>query len=179
MHVICIAGLIGSGKDTAAEYIATKYGYHIIDYAQILREICRKEGLEVTRDNLQNLRIKYGNTFLAEEVVERVKKSHGKKFVLTPIRRSEDYEIPKKELGESVMLIVINSDAKIRFERLSKRGRENDPKDFAEFERQERRENEIFNFGRTFSYASHKINNDGSIKQLQDEIDNVMGKIEV
>lgn len=43
MKVICIAGLIGSGKDTAAGYIAKKYGYHVIDYANILREICREE----------------------------------------------------------------------------------------------------------------------------------------
>lgn len=82
MKILCLAGLIGSGKDETAKYIAEKYGYHIIDYANILRDICKKEGLEITRENLQNLRIKYGNTFLAEEVVKRVKNRKKKKYYL-------------------------------------------------------------------------------------------------
>ena len=174
MPILCIAGMIGSGKDTAAEYISKKYGYKIVDYASILREICKKEGLEVTRDNLQNLRLKYGNTFLAEEVVKRIKKSGDKKIVLTPMRRSEDYEIPRREFGDQVKLILIESDAKERFDRLKKRGRENDPKDFKEFERQEKRENEIFNFDKTFSYADFTVKNNGSIDEMKKNIDKVM-----
>ena len=177
MHILCIAGLIGSGKDTAAEYISKKYGYKIIDYAAILREICRREGLELTRDNLQNLRIKYGNTFLAEEAVNRIKKSGGTNIILTPMRRSEDFEIPKKEFGKIVKLIVVEASTKKRFERLNKRGRENDPKDFKEFERQEKRENEIFNFEKTFSYADFKITNNKRMDDMKKEIDKVMKAI--
>lgn len=174
MPIVCVAGLIGSGKDTAAEYISKKYGYKIIDYANILREICKREGLELTRDNLQNLRVKYGNTFLAEEAVRGIKNSKDKNIILTPMRRSEDFEIPKKEFGHDVKLIVIESDIKKRFDRLKRRGRENDPKDLKEFERQEAREREIFNFDKTFSYADFKIKNNGTIKDLEKSIDNVM-----
>ena|SRR3989338_1458588 len=175
--IICIAGLIGSGKDTAAEYISSKYGYTIIDYANILREICKNEGLELTRDNLQNLRVKYGNTFLAEEAVKRVKASGKKKIILTPMRRSEDFEIPKQEFGDALKLIVVDAEPKVRFARLNKRGRENDPKDFDEFLRQEKRENEIFNFDRTFSYADFSIENNGSVRELEQKIDKIMGTV--
>lgn len=178
MPILCIAGLIGSGKDTAAEYISKKYGYKIIDYANILREICRREGLTVTRDNLQNLRIKYGNTFLAEEVVNRIKNSKDSKIILTPLRRSEDFEMPKREFSNKVKLIVIEADAKIRFGRLKSRGRENDPKDFKEFERQEAREMEIFNFEKTFSYADFKIKNNENIDVMKKEIDMIMKGIQ-
>ena len=174
MPILCIAGLIGSGKDTAADYISKKYGYKIIDYAAILREICKHEGLELTRDNLQNLRIKYGNTFLAEESVNRIKKSKDTNVILSPMRRSEDFEIPKKEFRDKVKLIVIEADAKKRFGRLRSRGRENDPKDFAEFERQEKRENEIFNFDKTFSYADFIIKNNKNIDTMKKEIDKLM-----
>ena len=177
MPILCITGLMGSGKGEAADYISKKYDYKIIDYADVLREICRREGLELTRDNLQNLRIKYGNTFLAEDVVERVKKLKTDKIVLTSLRRSEDFEIPKKEFGHKVKLIVIGADAKIRFDRLKKRGRENDPKDFAEFERQETREKEIFNFDKTFSYADFKITNNKKMDDMKREIDKVMKAI--
>ncbi|MBS3050943.1 MAG: dephospho-CoA kinase [Candidatus Aenigmarchaeota archaeon] len=174
MGIICIAGLIGSGKDTAADYISKKYGYKIIDYANILREICKKEGLELSRDNLQNLRVKYGNTFLAEEAVKRIKDSGNRKIILTPMRRSEDFEIPKKEFGSALTLIVVDADPETRFKRLSTRGRENDPKDLNEFLRQEKRENEIFNFEKTFSYADFTIENDSGLKDLETKIDNVM-----
>src|SRR3989344_8511611 len=174
LMIIAIAGLIGSGKDEVTGYISRKYGYHVIDYAGILRGICRDEGLEVTRDNMQNLRLKYGNTFLAEAVVKRIKKSGEKKIILTPMRRSEDYEIPRREFGDQVKLILIESDAKERFDRLKKRGRENDPKDFKEFERQEKRENEIFNFDKTFSYADFTVKNNGSIDEMKKNIDKVM-----
>ena len=177
MPIICIAGLIGSGKDTAAEYISREYDYKIIDYASMLREICRREGLELTRDNLQNLRIKYGNTFLAEEAVKRINDSAESNIILTPMRRSEDFEIPKAEFSDKLKLVVIESNAIIRFNRLKSRGRENDPKDFEEFQRQEKRENEIFNFNKTFSYADFTIENNGTIKELEKKIDKVMREI--
>lgn len=179
MRIICIAGLIGSGKDTAADYISRKYDYKIIDYANILREVCKREGLELTRDNLQNLRVKYGNTFLAEEAVNRIKSSGNDKIVLTPMRRSEDFEIPRREFGDSVMLTVIEADAKKRFERLKNRGRENDPKDFGEFERQEAREREIFNFEKTFSYADFRVKNNEGIEDMKKKIDKIMKNLEM
>ena len=176
MRVICVAGLIGSGKDTVSEHIAKKYGYLIIDYAGILREICKREGIEITRDNLQNLRLKYGNTFLAEEAVKRVKESKEKKFILTPIRRSEDFLIPKRELKNAV-LILIESSPEARFSRLRDRGRENDPKDFREFQRQEEREFSIYDFDKTFSYADYKIGNNGKKEELYKQVDKIMEKI--
>ena len=177
MKIICIAGLIGSGKDEVAKYISDKYGYEIIDYANILREIVRNEGLEVTRENLQNTRLKYGNTFLAEIVIKKIKESEKQKIILTPMRRSEDYLIPKKEFGSNMQMILVEVSAKVRFKRLSKRGRENDPKDFTTFKKQEKREFEIFNFKKTFSYADFKISNAGNIKQLSKRIDDVMKNI--
>jgi dephospho-CoA kinase len=177
MKIIALAGLMGSGKDTAAEYISKKYGYKIIDYSNIIREMCRKEGLELTRDNFQNLRIKYGNMFLAEEVVKRVKASKEENIIITPLRRSEDYLIPKKEFGKKIVFILVECDQKIRFKRLKKRGRENDPKDFVEFQRQEKRENEIYDFDKTFSYANYIVKNNGTPDALRKEIDKVMKKV--
>ena len=171
--IIAIAGLIGSGKDEVAGYISRKYGYHVIDYAGILRGICRDEGLEVTRDNMQNLRLKYGNTFLAEAVVKKAKESGKKNIILTPIRRSEDFTIPEKEFP-GIRMILVEAPERVRFERLKARNRENDPKDFAEFQRQESREFLIYDFDKTFSYAKYNIINNGSVEELHSSIDKIM-----
>lgn len=173
LMIIAIAGLIGSGKDEVAGYISRKHGYYVIDYADILRGICRDEGLEVTRDNLQNLRVKYGNTFLAEAAVKKAKESGKKNIILTPIRRSEDFTIPEKEFP-GIMMILVEAPERVRFERLKLRKRENYPKDFAEFQRQESREFSIYDFDKTFSYAKYKIANNGSVEELHSSIDRIM-----
>jgi dephospho-CoA kinase len=177
MKIICIAGLIGSGKDVVAKYIEDRYGYFLIDYATKLRELCRKEGMEVTRDNLQMLRLKYGNTFLAEAVVEEIKKSSSTKIILSPMRRSEDFLIPKKEFPECKLIVIAASDV-IRYERLRARERENDPKTIEEFRRQESREFEIFDLNKTFSYADYVIENEGTMETLKNRVDKLMQEIE-
>ncbi len=171
--IIAIAGLIGSGKDEVVRYISRKYGYCVIDYADILRGICRKEGLEVSRDNLQDLRVKYGNTFLAEAVIKKIKESGKKDIILTPLRRSEDFTIPKKEFP-GIKMILVEAPERVRFERLKARKRENDPQDFEEFQRQERREFSIYDFDKTFSYAKYRIVNNGSLEELHSSIDMIM-----
>ena len=73
--IVAITGLIGSGKNEAADYIAKRYGFVIFDYADLLRDMLKKEGIEPTRENLQAYRVKHGNTFLAEAIVAKIKKS--------------------------------------------------------------------------------------------------------
>lgn len=178
MHIIGIAGLIGSGKDEVASYIKKKYGYIIVlNMGDVLREMAKKMGLELTRDTFQNLRIKYGNNFLAEEIVKRIKENNYDKVIINGIRRSEDFLMQKKAFPK-MRLIVVKADEKIRFQRLKKRGRENDPKTLEEFHRQEKRENEIYDFEKTFSYADFTIENNGTFDGLYKEIDKVMWKIE-
>ncbi|MEM7819370.1 MAG: AAA family ATPase [Candidatus Aenigmatarchaeota archaeon] len=177
MNVIGITGLMGSGVDTVAKYISEKYGYAILHMSDILREMAKKEGLELTRDNLQNMRKKYGNEFLAEEIVKRIKKNKYNKVIIAAIRRSEDYLIPKKEFPE-MKLIFINTDDKIRFERLKKRCRENDPKTFKEFQRQQKNEYKIYDFNKTFSYADYVIENNGTVDELYKKVDEIMRTLE-
>ena len=60
--IICIIGPIGSGKDAAAEHIASKLSIPTFQISQVLKDFAKEWGLEPTRENL----IKVGNK-LAEE----------------------------------------------------------------------------------------------------------------
>ena len=174
--IIAITGLIGSGKNEVADYIST-YGYAVFDYADLIREMMRKEGIKPTRINIQNYRLKHGNTFLAEAIVEKIKKSSHDKIVLTPIRRPEDYEIPKKAFSTKIIMIHVVANEKVRFGRLKARGSTRDPKTFADFKGQEKRELEIFNFEKTFKYADYVIENNGTLKELHGKLDKLMKKL--
>ena len=136
----------------------------------------RTEGLEVNRENLQNYRLKHGNCFLAEEIVRRVKNMKTDKIVLSTMRRSEDYEIPKKAFGE-IKMILVEADERIRFERVHSRGRENDPKTIEDFRKQCDRDAQIFDFGRLFAHADFIIENNGTKEELHEKIDDIMKKL--
>lgn len=175
MAIIAVTGMIGSGKDEVSRYIARKYSFHIIDYSGIFTGLLKKMNLPPTRENKARLRKERGNTFVAEMVVKMLKERNWKHVVLTSVRRPEDYLIPKKAFPE-IKLIVVKADDKIRFSRLLKRGRD-PPKNWEDFLKQDKREEEMFDLKKTFSYADYEIENNSSLGGLHKEIDRVMKKI--
>lgn len=176
MAIIGITGLMGSGTDTAANYITKKYRYKLLHMSDIMRDMARKEGYELTRDGLQAFRKKHGNTFIAEEIARRIKKGQHKNIVVAAIRRSEDFLIPKKHFRD-MKLIVIYTEEKIRFQRLKRRQRLSDPKNMEEFKRQQDNEFKIYDFDKTFSFADYVIENNFTEKELHKNIDRVMKAI--
>jgi dephospho-CoA kinase len=178
MRIICVVGLIGCGKDTASDYIEKKYGYHTISTGDIIRTFAKRDGLELTRENLHKIRRKYGNIFIGEETIKIIKEKKLRHVLLNGVRRSEDYEIPKKAFGNVMRMILINTDKENRFKRLKARGLPRDPKNAEDFEDHEKNESEIYDFDKTFSYADFKIENNGSKQDLYKKIDNVMKEIE-
>lgn len=174
--IIAITGLIGSGKNEVADYIAKSYGFVIFDYADLIREMMQKEGIEPTRINIQNYRLKHGNKFLAEAIVEKIRNSSHYKILLTPIRRPEDYEIVKKALDANIAMIRVVADKKTRFKRLTERQSPRDPKTFEDFEDHEKREFEIFNFEKAFTYADYVLENNGTLDELHKKIYLIMKK---
>ena len=177
MIVVCITGLFGSGKDTVADYLVEKHGFHKIDMGEVLREMLKEKGIKPTRENLQEFRKQHGNTFLAEEITKRIEKGGWKRVVINGVRRSEDYEIPKKKFGEKLKMILIKADKIKRFIRLKRRGSERDPKSIKEFEKQERREYKIYDFNKTFSYADFVVENNSTIEDLKSKIDKIVGEL--
>ena len=150
MKVIGIFGSIGAGKDEVAKYLVNKYDYSNVSYGDIVRQTSKKMGFTKSRSNLQKTREicdeKYGKEYFPERVVETVVKNNLKKAIISGIRNPEDAIIPKKIFGKNMILVFIEADKEKRFRRLKKRASERDPKTKREFNLQEKRELEIFNF---------------------------------
>lgn len=180
MIVLGIVGLIGSGKDTAAKYIEEKYGYTSISYSEIVHEKVREEGLEPTRENLQNIakmyREKYGMDYFAKLAVEKALNSGSDKIILKDLRRKEDVEYPKK-MFENFYVIEIYANKRIRFMRLKKRATKRDPKTWKEFYEQENKEKAL-GFHEAIKYSNYRINNNGNLKSLYVKIDRIIKEIE-
>ena len=172
-------GLIGSGKHTIAEYISKKHGYKIFSMGTdgIIGKTTKDQGLELTRENLQNtsqkLREKCGMDYFAKLVLKEVLQSGCKKALITDIRKPEDITVPRNKFGKDFILIFINADPKIRFERLKKRNKERDPKTWKEFLEQEKREHELF-FSKSIGMENAKIENNLDINKTEKAIDKLL-----
>src|SRR3989338_371977 len=174
LKILAVTGRIGSGKNSVEDYLRDKYEYKIINMADVLRQMAKEEGCGLDRQSLQNLRKKYGNTFLAEKTVKIIEWLNDNKIVIGSMRRPEDFLIPKQKFNDNIKLIVIEARKDVRFQRIKKRGREGDPKTIKEFETQEKKDEEIFEFKKIFSYADYVIDNNGTLDDLHKQIDKIM-----
>lgn len=171
---IGITGLIGSGKDTVANYIGKKYGFFVLSMGDITRDIVRELGLPMNRESQQYVGVNYKQEI--NDRMMKILKSH-KRSVIIGIRKYIDYENPKRLLGKRFYLIFVKAGQKTRFERLKKRSSERDAKTFGEFLKQDRKEKEIFEFDRIFPKVDFVIENNGTVEELERKIDRLMAKI--
>ncbi|MFH1977973.1 MAG: AAA family ATPase [Candidatus Aenigmatarchaeota archaeon] len=175
MKIIGVVGLIGSGKDVFASHLTKKYGYRTINMGDIVREFVLSLGRQITRENLhqtqKEYRDKYGADFFGKEVEKKIKANEWTHVIIDGIRRVEDIEPIKKDYEKDFMLIFIEADDKIRFERLRKRKRDGDPKTFREFAEQERNEYVHFHWDDLFRMAEYKLDNNRTVDEFHRVID--------
>lgn len=144
MKIIGIAGTNGSGKDTVGQILQEDYGFLFVSVTDILRRELQKEGKSTSRENMRGLGDKWrreiGLAVLVDKAVE-IYKSASRPFkglVIASIRNVGEAE-HIHELGG--MVVWVDADPKIRYERISSRRRSSeDEKTFEEFLKEEQEE---------------------------------------
>jgi len=174
MIIIGLLGFIGSGKDTVADYLVSKYGFKKLTMSDMVKEELRKNNLPISREEMQKLSIKYkakhGNGIWAKKCVEYAKKNNWQKIVISGVRDTK--ELPEFKLGGNFILVFVDADLEIRLNRLQKRDSEKDVKSRTELISQEKREIEIFDLFREYSkYYDYRISNNRDIANLKKETD--------
>lgn len=138
-----IGGTNGSGKDSLGELLATKHGFMFISMTDMLREELGNRNLPTSRDNMRMLsadwRRKSGLGVLVDKSLEHYK-SVGKEYsglAVASLRNPGEAD-RVHELGGKV--VWIDADPKVRYKRITSRGRHDDNKTFHEFIAEERAE---------------------------------------
>ena len=175
MKVIGVFGLIGSGKDTVAEYLEQKYGFFHVSYGILVRGLARQLGRTLERDDLIKTQReyvrRYGQNYFGRLAVQKIRDSNEQFCVLSGIRRPEDVEEPRKAFGEDFLLVFVDASPKIRFGRMRSRMREGDPETLEEFLRQEEEEKKAFGFDKVMKYVRFTIKNEGTLEDLNRNVD--------
>lgn len=124
-----LVGPIASGKGVLVDHLR-EYGFHTYSLSDVVREETKRLGLELLRENLQNvgddLRLKHGNQVLAERVLQRVS-DPDKNIVFDSIRNPG--EIDYLRLYLDIKIISVDAPVEKRIiwylERSKKRGEDN------------------------------------------------------
>jgi len=177
--IIGLTGTLGAGKGTIAEFLKQK-GFVYYSCSDYLREELRKRGQEITIPNLAQLgnsiREQYGNGEIAKRLLTQIKEENA---IVDSLRHPDEI----KSLKESGKFILIGIDANIgiRYERLQRRNRNEDNLSFLEFIQEE--EKQKTNIGSTMQLhkcleiADHKIDNNGSLEELYSKLEEIFEKI--
>jgi len=172
MTIIGITGTLGAGKGTIVEYLAKEKGYQHFSVRQYLTEVMRSRGLEVNRDNMvvtaNELRAKHSPSFIIEELYRQAEES-GRDAVIESIRTPGEIDYLKGK--GNFLLIAVDADPEIRYERIKSRGSSTDRVDYKKFLDDERREMNSTdpnsqNLQQCIARADIRLMNNGTIEQL-------------
>jgi dephospho-CoA kinase len=141
--IIGIGGTNGSGKDTLAEYLRDRFDYLFVSTSDILRDYSLVKYGNILRPTLvksgNEMRRKFGAGVLVLKGIERfeLESSKYKGLVVSSIRTRGEVEELKKYGG---ILVFIDADEKVRYDRLKNRGRADDFISFKEFHEHQKAE---------------------------------------
>ena len=181
-HIMLI-GLTGknaSGKSTIVSWFSEK-GLRSVSCSDSIRSWLRNQEIEETRNSLieggRQLRRSGGPSILADMLLEIL---NGEDAVVDSIRTPDEVASFRKR-GD-FWLIEIRASEEMRWERLKKRNRPGDPEDRETFVRQDKTEESAKDKAgqdllATAELADYIIENNGSIEQLETELEGFWNEI--
>ncbi len=187
--IIGITSFLAAGKGTMSEHLKEK-GFLIYSCSDIIREECRKQGLEITRDNLQmmgnKLREENGPNVLAKRLAEKIsleKLKGNNNFVVESLRNP--LEIEELKLFKDFTLVFIDVESKIRYERAKARLKEKEHIDsYEDFINSEKKELESKDPNsqqllKCKKLSKYTITNNTTIEEFLKQIDELLVKIQI
>ena len=128
--IIALVGLYKSGKTAVSKYLHKKYGAVNLRFSKFLADILKKCYYLDSKDrsNLQRistaLRKEFGQNFLGKIISSFVDKSNKNIFVLDGVRRWDDIGYLTSRSGIIFILVAIDADSKVRWQRSRKQNEE-------------------------------------------------------
>ena len=178
--IIGLVGSLASGKETTKKYLAEKYQAKDCRFSSILRDVLNRVAIPVSRENLQKvstiLRANFGENLLAKAIARDAIKLDADIVVIDGVRRFTDIE-HLKDLPNFV-LVKIDADPKIRYERMKKRNENegDDNKTYEQFLGDHNAEADR-QIPEVMKGAKYVIDNSGTFPELYKKIDEIITKL--
>ncbi len=177
-----ITGTDGAGKGSVVDYLVRHHDFTHYSSRKIIRGYV-PAGLEPTRNQLRltanELRATHGDDFLVREALRRMSEDGVQDAAVESIRALAEAETLKAAGG---ILLAVDADQRVRFERVQGRRSETDQVTFEEFTAHEVLERDDpdphgMQKAKVMALADHVIMNNGSHDQLYKAIDAFLKEI--
>jgi|Deesub1362B_J571_1020462.scaffolds.fasta_scaffold05882_3 dephospho-CoA kinase len=170
MKVIALVGMPGAGKEEFVK-VAMEEGWEVVRMGDVVRDYVRSQGLPLTDDVVGRIateeREKHGPDIWARRTLERIGGSE--RVVIDGIRSVHEIRRFQEELGGDFLLVGIFASPRTRFERISRRGREDDARTWEEFVRRDMRELS-WGLGEAFATADVMMVNEGTLEEFREKV---------
>lgn len=185
MKILGIVGPIACGKGVVVEHLIKKYGYVSFSLSSLLHDELKKRGITTyTRTTLQDLgdelRKKEGDGVLAKRAIQQLKiQNLGLRIIIEGIRNPGEVAFLRSIPG--FILIAVDAAQKVRFDRVIKREKPWDPKDWKSFLQVDGRDSaDKGNMSgqhvrKCMSIADVHIKNNSDVEKVQKKVDRLFG----
>lgn len=177
--IIVVVGMCGVGKTVACDYLES-LGLDRIYFGAITFEKLQEECLDVNPDNermmRERLRKEGGMGVFATLNLPKLEKLVKKNNVVVESLYSwDELKIVQEKFKEQVITVSIVADKELRYSRLAKR----DVRPFSKEDAIKRDITEIENIAKAgpIAYADYFIDNNGTIEEFHQRIDDLLEKV--
>ena len=182
--VIGLTGKNAAGKGTVANILVqNKFVY--LSLSDSLREELKMLGKEETRENLieigNKLRKEGGPGVLADKMIPKL--GSGNNHIVDSIRNPfEVNSLREKSSFNKFILISVDANARLRYDRLCSRGRIGDSDSWENFVNQEKQEENNSDpnkqqLSKTMGMADYDIDNSGTLEDLENQVKKILAKL--
>jgi len=170
MRLVILTGMPGSGKSEVADAFHS-VGFPVIVMGDVIRKEVESRGMDVNPMNnklvMLELRERDGPGAVAMHCVESLRNSDSEVVVIEGCRSLAEIDV-FDDYAEEVRIVCVHSSPKTRFSRLKRRGRKDDPKDWATFRERDLREVSV-GLGAVIALSDIVVVNEGTIEELHNE----------
>ena len=168
----------GAGKGVFRRNIQELH-YPVVIMGDEVREEVKRQNLKPTPQNMGkvmlNIREKYGSAAIAKRCIPKLEKTDKTIIFVDGVRSLGEVDEFKKHFPNFVIL-AIHASPKTRYQRLFRRGRSDDPRNWKTFMERDLRELGI-GVGSVISIADYMIVNEGTIAQLRQRTKQFMKRV--